>query len=242
MTTENATRRAVHSEVIAGQIEKEIVDGTIAAGAKLDEAAIAARFGVSRTPVREALMSLVSRALAERVPYKGVIVCDLSFERIEGMFEAMGEIDGMCGRLAAGRMTASERAVLQERHLSMKALVEAGQLEAYQSANWEFHDLIQQGTHNSDLIEIARGMGAKLAPFRRSQLLSRDRAEKSFAEHEEIVQALLERNAVTAERLLRLHLLSSARTFLTSLAERSAGPDGEVASAARPAARKRGGV
>ncbi|TYC51563.1 GntR family transcriptional regulator [Rhodobacterales bacterium] len=231
MVTDKTSRRVVHSELIAGQIEKEIVDGTIRAGTKLDEAAIAARFGVSRTPVREALLQLVSRSLAERVPYKGVIVCDLAAERIEGMFEAMGEIDGMCGRLAAGRMTACERAVLNDLHLSMGEHVKAGHLEAYQSANWEFHDLIHRGTHNSDLIEIARAMGIKLAPFRRSQLLSRDRAEKSWAEHGDIVEALLERDAVTAERLLRLHLLSSAHTFLKALSERS----GEGAAQGHPA-------
>ncbi|MBN9670159.1 GntR family transcriptional regulator [Roseibium aggregatum] len=221
MTTETKNKRAIHSELIAEQIEKEIVDGILCAGAKLDEAAIAARFGVSRTPVREAFMILVSRALAERVPYKGVIVCNLSFERIEGMFEAMSEIDGLCGRLAAGRMTAGEQAVLQDLHLSMAALAKAGHFEAYQSANWELHDLIHQGTHNSDLIEIARGMGVKLAPFRRAQLLNRERVEQSHEEHEEIVQALIERNSVTAERLLRMHLLSSARSYLTAFAARS---------------------
>ncbi len=221
MTNAAKGKRAVHSELIAEQVEKEIVAGALPAGAKLDEAAIAARFGVSRTPVREAFMTLVSRALAERVPYKGVVVCDLSYERIEGMFEAMGEIEGLCGRLAAGRMTASERVELQDLHKAMTALARSDRFEAYQRANSELHDMIYRGTHNNDLIEIAGGMRVKLAPFRRSQLLSRERAEQSNAEHQEIVEALIERDGITAERRLRLHLLSSARTYLAALTARS---------------------
>ncbi|WP_273506196.1 GntR family transcriptional regulator [Fulvimarina manganoxydans] len=210
-------QRAVHSDLIAECLETEIVDGTLSAGAKLDETAIAERFGVSRTPVREAFLILVSRSLAERVPYRGVVVCDLSPERIEEMFEAMGEIEGLCGRLAAGRMSPSERAALSKLHGSMCELAAAGRFEDYERANGELHEMIHLGTHNSDLIDIAHGMRVKLAPFRRSQLLNRERAEQSNAEHEAIVEAIVERDAITAERRLRLHLIRSAQTYIAAL-------------------------
>ncbi|MCQ0989305.1 GntR family transcriptional regulator [Jiella marina] len=212
--------RGVLSEVIAEHLEKEIVEGLLSSGAKLDETAIAKRFEVSRTPVREAFMLLVSRALAERIPYRGVVVCDLSIERIEQMFEAMGEIEGLCGRLAAGRMSASERADLLDRHKAMQRLAAAGDFQTYERLNTELHDQIYAGTHNADLIEIAHQMRLKLAPFRRSQLLNMERVEQSNAEHEEIVQGIIERDAVTAERRLRLHLISSAQTYITALKAR----------------------
>ncbi|MCW4114106.1 GntR family transcriptional regulator [Aurantimonas sp. MSK8Z-1] len=207
-------QRAVRSEAIADQLESDIVEGLLPAGAKLDETAIAARFGVSRTPVREAFLTLTSRALAERVPYRGVIVCDLSMERVDAMFEAMGEIEALCGRLAAGRMTTAERAHLQELLARMDTLTDAGDFAGYERANTELHDAIYNGTHNSDLIDIAAAMRLKLAPFRRSQLQNRARMEQSRREHREIIDAILERDGSSAERHLRRHLLGSAKAFL----------------------------
>ena len=214
--------RVVHSELIAQGLEKEIVDGDLAAGSKLDEAAIARRFGVSRTPVREAFLLLVARSLAERVPYRGVVVCDLSVERIEEMFEAMSEIEGLCGRLAAGHMSPRERIALQDRHRLMERLAAEGRFEAFERENSELHDQIYRGTHNGDLVEIAHAMRVKLAPFRRSQLLGPERVARSNAEHGEIVQALIGRDAQGAERLLRLHLLSSAQAFIAGFLARAA--------------------
>ncbi|MEF2071512.1 GntR family transcriptional regulator [Consotaella aegiceratis] len=215
-------QRAVRSETIAESLEEDIVGGALPAGAKLDETAIAARFGVSRTPVREALLMLVSRSLAERLPYRGVVVCDLGPDRIDQMFEAMGEIEGLCGRLAAGRMTTIERSRLQERHRTMAPLAATLDFAAYEQANTELHDLIYTGTHNGDLIEIANAMRLKLAPFRRSQLQNHERLAQSNAEHGEIVEAILERDAIRAERALRRHLLGSANAFLSAYAARSA--------------------
>ena len=209
-------QRATHGSLIAEQLEKEIIDGTLLAGTKMDEKQIAGRFGVSRTPVREALMLLASRTLVERLPYRGVVVCDLSFERVEEMFEAMGEIEALCGRLAAGRMSISEHAALQNQHQLMQKLSVAGELASYEEANNELHNLIWLGAHNSDLFQIATDMRLKLAPFRRSQLLNSERMGRSIAEHEEIIQALITKESVTAEQLLRLHLLSSAKSFINS--------------------------
>ncbi|UIY32020.1 GntR family transcriptional regulator (plasmid) [Neorhizobium galegae] len=102
--------KKIRSDAIAEQLEEAVINGEIAAGARLDETSIAAQFNVSRTPVREALHILCGRGLAEREPYKGVIVTQISAERIDEMFEAMAELEATCGRLASHRMTMSERA------------------------------------------------------------------------------------------------------------------------------------
>ena len=83
MTDNPSTPRQVRSQSIATALEAEILLGDLASGSRLDEVALARRFGVSRTPVREALQMVVSRALAVRLPYKGVIVADISPERID---------------------------------------------------------------------------------------------------------------------------------------------------------------
>jgi DNA-binding GntR family transcriptional regulator len=205
--------RGVRSALIAQKLEEDIVAGTIAAGVRLDETSIAERFGVSRTPVREALMTLTSRALAERVPYKGVVVARISEARIHEMFEAMGEIEAVCGQMAAGRMTMIELAELQELHARMQGFVQAGGLAEYETANSGFHAMIYAACRNADLAEVAEGLRLKLAPFRRRQLWDMARAAQSHKEHDGIVEALVDRDSQRAGQRLRRHLLSAAQAF-----------------------------
>jgi DNA-binding GntR family transcriptional regulator len=213
-TTAPGGQKQLHSAVIARQLENEIISGSLKAGSKLDEIALAERFGVSRTPVREALHILASRHLAERVPYRGVIVATITRERIDQLFEAMGEIEATCGRFAAERMTMGERAALETLHLDMVEMADASRQVDYEEANTRFHTLIFEGTHNGELIQIAHALRLKLAPFRRSQLRAAERMKKSNEEHALIVNAIIERNAKEAERALRRHLVSAARAVL----------------------------
>lgn len=209
--------RELHSTAIAQQLEGEIVSGALEAGSKLDEQSLTRRFGVSRTPIREALHVLVARSLAERVPYRGVLVVDITRDRVEQMFEAMGEIEALCGRFAAERMTIGERGELEDLHQRMGLLAENGASEAYEAANSEFHQRIFASTHNVDLIELANTLRLKLAPFRKSQLKSLSRMARSNEEHAAIVSALLERDPKRAEKALRRHLVSAAREVLSRM-------------------------
>ncbi|MEO1293967.1 MAG: GntR family transcriptional regulator, partial [Pseudomonadota bacterium] len=163
-------QKQVLSHTIAADLEEKVFQGRIEAGARLDETSLARSFGVSRTPVREALQLVVSRGIATRVPYKGVVVNAISAERIDQLFEAMGEIEALCGRFAAQRMTMEERAALLEQHEAMSALAHGGEGAAYEAANTTFHQMIYAGAHNEDFQEIAEAMRVKLSPFRRSQL------------------------------------------------------------------------
>ncbi|MEP2639760.1 MULTISPECIES: GntR family transcriptional regulator [Roseobacteraceae] len=206
--------REVQSTSIASTLESEIVNGDIAAGTKLDEAGLTRRFGVSRTPIREALHVLVAKSLAERVPYRGVIVNEITEERIAQMFEAMGEMEALCGRLASERMTMGERAALEAQHRQMTAISHAGGIGAYEAANVIFHDMIHAGAHNVDLADLSMALRLKLAPFRKSQLSSTERMKRSNVEHEAIVTAILDRDPQEAERCLRRHLFSAAQEVL----------------------------
>lgn len=212
----SAAGRTVHSDFIAGEIEKEIISRRLRGGVKLDEAALARRFGVSRTPVREALQIVVSRSLAERVPYKGVVVLDIDEERIGQMFEAMGELEAACARLCAERMTMGERAQLEHLHARMGEMAAAGDHVSYEQTNTAFHALIYTGARNEDLEHLANAMRLKLAPFRSSQLQTAARIARSNEEHQIIVSAIIDRKGREAERALRRHLLSAAQAVLST--------------------------
>ncbi|WP_245958362.1 GntR family transcriptional regulator [Pelagibacterium sediminicola] len=210
----SAQHRRMQSEIVLEGLEAEIIAGIIPPGTRLDETGIGDRFGVSRTPVREALHALCARSLAERVPYKGVLVLALSPEHIDQMFEAMAEMEATCGRLASQRMTMSERAELETMHREMNALADAGDYETYEGVNSRFHTLIVAGCHNKDLVALAESMRAKLRPFRKYQLHDRGRISRSCAEHQDIVDALLDQDAQRAGTALRRHLVSAAQEFL----------------------------
>jgi DNA-binding GntR family transcriptional regulator len=220
MPDTQSTQKQVLSQSIAATLEGEILLGDMAAGSRLDEAALARRFGVSRTPVREALQIVVARALAVRQPYKGVVVSDISAARIDQLFEAMGEIEALCGRFAAQRMTMEERAALLNQHEAMTRLAATGDAAAYEIENTRFHQMIYGGSHNEDFAEMAEAMRMKLSPFRRSQLADAARIARSTAEHGVIVEAIIERDGAAAERALRRHLLRAAQAMLDQWALR----------------------
>jgi DNA-binding GntR family transcriptional regulator len=202
------------SQTIAAQLEEQILLGQIAAGTRLDEVALARTFGVSRTPIREALQNVVSRGMAVRMPYKGVLVSAVSPERIDQLFEAMGEMEALCGRFAAQRMTMEERADLLNQHDMMSKLADEGDPHGYEAANTRFHQMIYAGSHNEDFADMAESMRLKLSPFRRSQLADMGRMARSDAEHAQIVEAIVERDGPAAEKALRRHLLGAAQTMM----------------------------
>ena len=175
------------------------------------------RFGVSRTPVREALHKLVAQSLAERIPYRGVVVCEITRERVEQMFETMGEIEALCGRIAAERMTIGERADLEDLHLRMNVMVRDINIDGYRVANTEFHQRIFAASHNADMLELATTLRHKLAPFRSSQLGISERLQQSSLEHGQIVNGLMERDGEATARAMRRHMVSAAKQVLTQL-------------------------
>tara|TARA_R110001632_G_scaffold76766_2_gene174061 strand:+ start:1182 stop:1871 length:690 start_codon:yes stop_codon:yes gene_type:complete len=209
--------RKLRGERIAAQLSSEIIAGDLLPGTKLDEQGLTERFDVSRTPVREALHSLVAQSLAQRIPYRGVVVSAISRERVEQMFEAMGEIEALCGRFAAERMTMSERGDLAVLHDDMNTLALQLDIDGYRAANTQFHQCIFNASHNEDMIELAATLRQKLAPFRSSQLGIAERLQQSSQEHDVIVAALLDRNGDAASRALRRHMVSAAKQVLSTM-------------------------
>ncbi|WP_404406768.1 GntR family transcriptional regulator [Pelagibacterium halotolerans] len=187
-------------------IAEAIVNGEWSPGTRLDEHGLAARFEVSRTPVREALSQLAAMGLVERRPNRGAVVASLEDDRLLSMFEAMGELEATCARLSAERMTVTERARLEEAHLASAVHVRLGAVAAYEAYNARFHDRICEGAHNGYLTEMAMLTRARLAPFRRALFAHPERLAQSYEEHDAIVTAILRGDASAAETAMREHL------------------------------------
>ncbi|MCJ2014137.1 GntR family transcriptional regulator [Methylobacterium sp. J-076] len=192
-------------------IEDEIVEGRLALGSRLDEVQLAGRFGVSRTPIREALLQLAVSGLVETKPRRGTIVSAPEPHHLIAMFETMAEIEAACGRLAARRLTGDDRTALETALTACAAA--AGDCEAYYAENYVFHSLIYRASHNGFLADQALNLHRRLAPYRRLQLRVRQRLPQSLAEHRGIVEAILAGDDAAAAERLRGHVLVQGDRF-----------------------------
>lgn len=195
------------------EIENGIVTGTLAPGTRLDEVQLAGRFGVSRTPIREALMQLGATGLVEIRPRRGAVVADPDPNRIYEMFEVMGELEGMAGALAARRHTDDDREKLLAAHTKCERSERSGDTDAYYYDNEKFHGAIYEASHSGFLLEQCRALQRRLRPYRRVQLRVRNRMRVSFGEHQRIVEAIVAGEAETARRLLRSHITVQGDRF-----------------------------
>jgi DNA-binding GntR family transcriptional regulator len=202
-----------HSATLREQIEEMIAVGTLKPGQHLDETELAARFGVSRTPIRETLIQLASMGLVVIRPRRGAIVAELGPQQLVEMFEVMSELEATCGRLAARRMTVEEQKSLLAAHQACQEALDAQEPDAYYYKNEVFHEAIYAGTHNQFLIEQTRNLYRRLRPYRRLQLRVRNRLAKSYTEHDEVVQAIVAGDGELAARLLREHVMIQGQRF-----------------------------
>ena len=138
----------------------DIVRGLITPGAALDETELARRFGVSRTPVREAIRQLTASGLIEARAHRAAVVARPSEERLTGMFEAMAELEALCAGFAAERMTGTERRALELVHEEMRALIRIGDPQRFHEVNEAFHGALYAGAHNAYLAESDYGKEA----------------------------------------------------------------------------------
>jgi DNA-binding GntR family transcriptional regulator len=194
------------TERLAEAIAESVLSGEFQPGLRLDESMLAERFGVSRTPVREALRQLTSTGLIDVKPRRGATVVNATSAQLETLFAAMAEIEAACARLAAMSMTPIERRRLEGMQEAMGTFVARNDRDAYSAANIAFHTHIYLGAHNDILSEFANGLRRRLAPFRRAQFRTDGRISRSHAEHGAVVKAILACDVAGAHAAMFHHM------------------------------------
>jgi len=223
------------SDRLREAVEEEITTGKLLPGCRLDEVELAKRFNVSRTPIREALNLLLGEGLIEMRPRRGAVVARVTPQRLIEMFEVMAELEAMCAQLAARRMSDEEFAAIEAAHAACRGAVEKRDADAYFYANERFHFAIYTASHNTFLFDQAASLQRKLRPYRRLQLRVRNRIQRSFEEHQAIVDALRDADAEQAALSVRKHVIVQGERFadlVSSLSRlEAAGTDNEPALA-----------
>lgn len=191
---------------IRDTLTEMIVTGRFKHGARLDEQSLALEFGVSRTPLREALQMLSMSGLVRQEHRRGSFVHYPSLEEVVSMFEVMAEVEAICGRHAARRMDASLMQDLEAALIACEERAAAGDPEGYYEANRRFHTTIYRGSGNAFLEAEAERLHNRLSPFRRMQLLARGRVRQSLAEHRAILAALQDGDPARVSQALLDHI------------------------------------
>lgn len=194
------------TEALRLQLADEIVSGALEPGTPLDEQDLAGRFGVSRTPVREAIRQLSASGLVSVRPHRGAVVALPTPRQLNDMFEAMAELEGLCAGMAARNMTIAERRALEALHEELRALVREGDPVRYHEKNETFHTAIYAGSHNSYLADITLMTRTRVAPFRRAQFRAAGRLGGSYEEHDLVVQAIMRGDQAGASEAMRNHI------------------------------------
>jgi DNA-binding GntR family transcriptional regulator len=188
-------------------LANRIISGELSPGQKLEEIALASQFGVSRTPIREALRELAAKGLVESTPRKGVIVARIGIEQLTDMLEAECEIEALCARLASQKMSALEKQHLQMIYDQASTIVGTGNnLQHYMVLNEQFHSLVAAGSRNETLVATVRALRDRLAPFRQAQSEdTKHRLSRSLEEHGNVINAVMRGDAEAAYTAMRAH-------------------------------------
>ncbi len=211
-------RRSLHHEVV-GRLRGMILQGELQAGERIPERELCDRFGISRTPLREALKVLATEGLIDLLPNRGAAVSRISAEGLREAFQVMGALEALGGELACARITDKEIAAIRQLHERMVRHYRAGMLNDYFALNQKIHEAILAAAENRMLTELYGRLRGQVQRARFAANLSETRWRQAVAEHEEMMVALDARDAEKLGKLLKRHLSNKFDTLLDVVAE-----------------------
>jgi DNA-binding GntR family transcriptional regulator len=217
MDTLAPVRGSLHERVV-GSLRDMIVEGELEAGARVPERLLCERFGVSRTPLREALKALASEGLIDLLPNRGARVTRLSEQDVEDMFQVMGALEALAGTLACARITEPELAEIRALHYQMLAHYMRRQLPEYFRLNQAIHAALMDAARNPVLKATCQSLSGRIRRARYLANMSDDRWAAAVAEHEAILAALVARDGARLADLLARHLRNKSDVVRAAIA------------------------
>jgi DNA-binding GntR family transcriptional regulator len=177
---------------------------------RLDERQLALEFGISRTPVREAMAQLEREGFVRSVPRRGSYVVRKTRREVIEMITAWAALESMAARLITREASDEEIATLRRMFATFEGGQVAAKLDEYSEVNIEFHQSIIRMSHNRVLIDLAENLFTHMRMIRRKTIGEQDRATRSIRDHMNIIEALEGRHTERAEEMVRNHALGLA--------------------------------
>lgn len=207
------TSSPLRAQDLAKALERDILTGVLKPRERLNEVQLTERFGVSRTPVREALLQLKATGLIELQPRRGATVASFDLKALLEMFETMAFYESLCAKLAARRAYAEDLDAIRSAHEDSIAAANDGDIELYFLRNIAFHESLYRASRNSYMAGLASDLNKLLSPYRRLQLHCANRITDSHDEHLRILQAIEERDSDLAAQLAYDHITVQGGNF-----------------------------
>jgi DNA-binding GntR family transcriptional regulator len=221
---EPIARRPLHDEVVA-RLRDAIIEDRLAPNERLNERVLCDRYGVSRTPLREALKVLAQEGLVTLLPHRGAVVTPLTVTELEQTIAVMRPLEVLVGALVVERIDEAGLAEVRALHHEMCAFHARRDLPSYFRANQAIHQRLVEETGNRILILTYEGLNTRIRRFRYRANLSRERWDRAVTEHGEILAALSSRDGLRLGRLMSEHLVNKAEAVKVGLLADSAGAE-----------------
>jgi DNA-binding GntR family transcriptional regulator len=193
-------------EDVAERLREQIFAHELAPGSWLDEQSLALAFGISRTPMREAIKVLASEGLVTTRMNKGAYVTEVERRDLEQIFTVLSLLEGEAAKETALRATEAELTQLDDLHHRLEKAAADRDLEQFFEINVRFHEMIQEIAANPWMNGVINDLRKVLKLQRRDSLSRSGRLLSSLVEHREILQAILKRDPLAAEAAMRKHL------------------------------------
>jgi len=193
-------------DIVFNSLREAIIVGELKPGERLMEVQLAEKMGVSRTPVREAIRMLELEGLVKMHPRKGAFVAELTAKDIINVLEIRGTLDGLATSLATERITDEEIEELKKVQKEFINYIEKGDLQGSIEKDVEFHAIIYKAARNEKLIQIAGNLWEQVQRFRVVYIKDFSNAEDLIREHNEILEAISERNPEKAQNYAKNHV------------------------------------
>jgi DNA-binding GntR family transcriptional regulator len=195
-------------EQVAERLRARIFAHELEPGAWVDEQAIASEFGISRTPLREALKVLAAEGLVQLRPRRGCYVAALSEQDLDEIFPVMALLEGRCAQEATAKATDADLRRLKTIHADLERFAANGDPDRFFEANQQFHNALQDLAGNRWLKQLIDETRQFIKLTRRDSLNPEGRLKQSLVEHRAILAAVQSRDANEAGRLMHDHLLA----------------------------------
>jgi DNA-binding GntR family transcriptional regulator len=190
-------------ESILETIRDAIISGALKPGEKVAEPELAERFGISRTPIREAFRQLESEGYLSVVPRKGAVVISFSQRDVEEFYAIKSILEGYAARKACEKLAPRDIDKLQSINDKLRLLAEESDVRNFFKVHNNFHDLFIKAADNDKLTELITTLLGRFQRLRIASLSLPGRMELSVKEHQKIIDAFRDRNADLAENLVR---------------------------------------
>ena len=204
---------ALYQEV-AARLRERIYAQALTPGAAIDEQTLAEEYGISRTPMREALKVLHAEGLVVLEPRRGCFVTELDKQDIDELFPLMALLEGRCAYEAVKKATLTEVKKVEELHNKLEKAAAAEDVDKYFDLNCQFHELVQKLARNKWLERTTNDMRKFLKLMRGRQLYLPGRLQQSLAEHRMLLAAFQSHNYAAAEKIMHDHLINQRVALL----------------------------